>query len=127
LLYSLNKINKLQEKQLRQKLLLQHQQDEEEDKVDGERDDIIDDNIKEDNQINTGHEVEGSSSTNFKHKISKKFYPKYNIAVDSLTKISNPRATSALNFKERRLAKVHRENVASNVVSYKEKMLVKNT
>lgn len=61
-----------------------------------------------------------------KQKMSKKFYPKYNIAVDSLNKLSTPRATSALNFKERRLAKVHREQVASTVLSYKEKMLVKN-
>ncbi|XP_021943076.1 uncharacterized protein LOC110841693 isoform X2 [Folsomia candida] len=81
--------------------------------------------------------VENAVDTNFpddiddalsssKKKISRKFYPKYNVSVDSLTKISNPRATTALNFKEKRLARAHREQVTVAVSSYKEKMLVKN-
>jgi hypothetical protein len=58
---------------------------------------------------------------------NKKVYPKYNIVVEPLTKIQDPRASAALSFKEKRLGKVPRENCGKSLLSYREKMLVRNS
>jgi hypothetical protein len=58
---------------------------------------------------------------------NKKVYPKYNIVVEPLTKIQDPRASAAFSFKEKRLGKVPRENCGKTLLSYREKMLVRNS
>lgn len=64
--------------------------------------------------------------TRKKRSKGKKAYPKYNVEVDSLKQLVDPRALSALNFKQQQLAKVHRKNVASTLFSNQEKLNAKN-
>jgi len=59
-------------------------------------------------------------------RVQRKLYPKFNVVVEPLTKLKNPRAAAALSFKEKRLAKLPRENIAKALVSYGEKLLAKN-
>jgi len=56
----------------------------------------------------------------------KRVYPKYNIEVEPLTRVQDPRAAAAISFKEKRLAKVPREKCASTILSYREKLLARN-
>jgi len=58
-------------------------------------------------------------------KPTRKFYPKYNVVVDPLTRLSDPRAAAAYNFRERRLNKVQREDLAKTLTSYEAKLKVK--
>lgn len=55
-------------------------------------------------------------------KPTKKVYSSLNITVEPLTKIHNTRASAALDFKSRRLAKVPRESVKTAVISYQKKL-----
>jgi len=56
-----------------------------------------------------------------------KSYPTLNIKIQPLEKISNSRAKRANNFKMSRLAKVNREDVSKGIISYNEKLAVKNS
>jgi len=60
-----------------------------------------------------------------REKPTRKFYPKYNVVVDPLTRLSDPRAAAASNFRERRLNKVHREDLSKTLTAYEAKLKVK--
>ena len=58
-------------------------------------------------------------------KPTRKVYSSLNITVEPLTKVHNTRASAALDFKSRRLAKVPRESIKSAVISYQKKLLTR--
>ncbi|ODM92075.1 hypothetical protein Ocin01_14610 [Orchesella cincta] len=58
-------------------------------------------------------------------KPTKKVYPSLNITVEPLNKIQDSRASLAIDFKSRRLAKVPRESVKVGVIAYQKKLQVR--
>jgi len=120
------------EKELRRKLKAEEEEKDQIDNAEGPADDAEEGNkeINEglgslDKDVSSEEVATNTPVPRKREKPTRKFYPKYNVVVDPLTKLSDPRATSAYNFRERRLNKVHREDLAKTLTSYEEKLKVK--
>ncbi|CAL8069261.1 unnamed protein product [Orchesella dallaii] len=70
-------------------------------------------------------EQSGPTNSKLPKKSTKKVYPSLNIVVEPLTKIQDSRASLAIDFKSKRLAKVPRESVKVGVIAYQKKLQVR--